>query len=348
MKTSEHMMSLSTLAAGHPALLEDFRDVAIGHDTDTRRPTGCTVFLFSQGACASADIRGGAPGTRETALLEPVNTVSKIHGLVLSGGSAYGLDAAGGVMRWLAEHRIGFQLGRRIIPIVPAAVLYDLEVGDAEAYPDAQAGYRACQRAVRLADAQEGSVGAGAGATAGKLFGMERAMKSGIGMMACRVPGTDIVVIAVVAANPVGDIYAPQSPQILAGARADRRGQFLRTTDSMIAAANPDAPHLFASNTTIGAILTNAPLDKAQLQKVAQMGHDGLARTINPIHTPLDGDTLFAVSTARSQASASVGLIGTIAAEVVAAATVRAAMLADSLPGLPCQRDWCAADSAIA
>lgn len=340
MKTLEHMMPLAALAAEHPALLEGFDGVAIGHDTDTRRPTGCTVFLFKDGACASADVRGGAPGTRETALLEPVNTVSSIHGLVLSGGSAYGLDTAGGVMRWLAEQRIGFQLGRRVIPIVPAAVLYDLEVGDAEAYPDAQSGYRACQRAVRLAEVRDGSVGAGAGATAGKLFGMDRAMRSGIGMMACRVPGTDVVVIAVVAANPVGDIYAAQSPEILAGARADERGRFLHTTHSMIEAAESGMPHLFASNTTIGAILTNAPLDKAQLQKVAQMGHDGLARTINPIHTPLDGDTLFAVSTARSRTSLSVGLLGTVAAEAVAAATVRAAMTADSLPGLPCHRDW--------
>lgn len=341
MKTREHIMPLASLAAGHPDSLAGFDDVAIGHDTDTRRPTGCTVFLFKQGACASADVRGGAPGTRETALLEPVNTVSSIHGLVLSGGSAYGLDAAGGVMRWLAEQRIGFQLGRRVIPIVPAAVLYDLEVGDAEAYPDAQSGYRACQRAVRLADVQDGSVGAGAGATAGKLFGMDRAMRTGIGMMACLVPGTDVVVIAVVAANPVGDIYAAQSPEILAGARADERGSFLHTTNSMIEAAESGTPHLFASNTTIGAILTNAPLDKAQLQKVAQMGHDGLARTINPIHTPLDGDTLFAVSTARSRTSLSVGLLGTVAAEAVAAATVRAALQAASLPGLPCHGDWC-------
>ena len=218
-------------------------------------------------------------------------------------------------------------------------MLYDLEVGDAEAYPDAQSGYRACQNALRLADAQDGSVGAGAGATAGKLFGMDRAMRSGIGMTACHIPGTDVVVIAVVAANPVGDIYAAQSPEVLAGARADQRGRYLHTAHSMIEAAESGMPHLFASNTTIGAILTNAPLDKAQLQKVAQMGHDGLARTINPIHTPADGDTIFALATGKSSRQPNVTLIGALAAEAMAQAVLRAVKAARGIPGLPSAND---------
>lgn len=314
--------------------------VKAGHYTDSRRPTGCTVLLFEDGATASVDVRGGGPGTRETDLLLPVSTVSQIHGLVLSGGSAFGLDSAGGVMRYLAERDVGFRLGSRVVPIVPAAVLYDLAVGEGDIYPDAAAGYAACQCAAAFDELAEGSMGVGAGATVGKMFGMQAAMKAGIGISSVRLEQTDIIVAALVAVNAIGDVYAARSPTILAGARAMQPGHFLNSMESLLRSPEAVGKHLFSTNTTIGAILTNAAFDKAQLQKIAQMGHDGLARTINPVHTPYDGDTLFAVSCGNQAASVSAGLVGAVAAEVVAQAVERAVSQARGLPGLPCAAQW--------
>ncbi len=314
--------------------LTDVPGVKVGHFTDARRPTGCTVVLLEGGAVAGVDVRGGAPGTRETDLLDPVNTVERVHAVVLSGGSAFGLDTATGVMRLLEERGHGFAVGAARVPIVPAAILFDLAVGDWKIRPDASAGYAAA-RAASSARPEEGNVGAGAGATVGKLFGFERAMKGGLGTCALRLPG-GVIVGALVAVNAVGDVVDPHTGRLVAGARtADGSG--LEDSLAAILAGRVLAPPPRAEpargNTTIGVVATNAALTKAAATKVAQMAHDGLARTLQPVHTPWDGDTLFALSTGAEPADTLV--IGTLAAEAVARAVLRAVRAARSLPGLP-------------
>lgn len=315
--------------------ITDVAGIKAGHFTDPRRPTGCTVILVEEGATAGVDVRGAAPGTRETDLLDPVNTVEQIHAITLAGGSAFGLDAASGVMRYLEEKNIGFDVGPARVPIVPAAILFDLGVGDARIRPDAEAGYRAC-KAASSSPIAEGNFGAGAGATVGKIFGMNRAMKGGIGTAAIKVNGFTIG--AVVAVNSVGDIFDPHTGAQIAGARTpDGKSLF----NSMQAILRGDAPASLQSGTAtaIGVVATDAILTKAQANKIAQMAHDGLARTINPSHTPGDGDTIFALATGKSGKPAKVLLIGAVAAEVIAAAVVRAVRAAKSLPGLPSASD---------
>ncbi len=300
----------------------------VGHFTHTARPTGCTVVLCPDGAVAGVDVRGAAPGTRETDLLAPSNLVQHIHGITLAGGSAWGLDAASGTARWLEEQGAGLDVGVGRIPLVPAAVLFDLTVGDARIRPDAAAGYAACQVASRQRPA-EGSVGAGAGALVGKVFGAERAMQGGIGSASFTVDG--VTVGALIACNAVGDVYHPHTGQWLAGCRSPD-GQ--RSHSARAALLRGEAPHpvLAGSNTTIGVIATDAQLTKPQAQRLATVGHDGLARSIQPVHTMSDGDTLFALAT--SQAGRTLGLLTlfTLAAEAVALATARAVLLARSLP----------------
>lgn len=313
--------------------LTDVPGVKVGHFTETRRPTGCTVVLTEDGATCGVDVRGGAPGTRETALLDPVNTVAVVHGLLLSGGSAFGLDAATGVMRHLEERGVGFAVGAVRVPIVPAAILFDLAVGDAHIRPDAAAGY-AASRSASNGQVAEGSVGAGTGATVGKLWGLARAMKGGIGTASIRLPG-GLVVGALVAVNAVGDIVDPADGRLVAGARS-ADGRNLR--GSMRALIAGDVPAtLLGSNTTIGVVATNASLTKAEATRVAQMAHDGLARTIQPVHTPWDGDTVFALATGGLAASEL--LVGALGAEVTARAILRAVRLARGLPGLPSAAD---------
>jgi L-aminopeptidase/D-esterase-like protein len=322
----------SETAAGS---ITDVQGVKVGHFTESRRPTGCTVLLFEKGATAGVDVRGGAPGTRETDLLNPVNTVQQVYGIVLAGGSAFGLDTASGVMRYLEEHRIGFAMGDIVVPIVPAAILYDLEIGDSKIRPTAESGYKACMAASERV--VEGNVGAGAGATIGKMFGMKQAMKSGLGTASVRVGNTGIVVGAIVAVNAVGDVIDPRSGKIIAGARNAEGSGFM---DSMARiregySVRADA----ATNTTIGVVATNVALDKAQATKVAQMAHDGLARTIYPVHTPSDGDTIFAVATGAITPRANPGAIGALAADVMAQAVLRAVMNASGIAGLPSYSD---------
>jgi len=302
----------------------------VGHFTDTRRPTGCTVILCEQGMVAGVDVRGAAPGTRETDLLRPENTVDRVHAILLSGGSAFGLDAASGVMRWLAERGHGLRVGLACVPIVPAAVLFDLWLGDPGVTPDADAGYAACE-AARAAPPAQGSVGAGSGASVGKLFGPERAMKGGIGTAAVCVDG--ITVAAMVAVNAVGDVIDPATGQLLAGAR-DAQGRLLGSAQAMLHGRLP-ARLLNGSATTIGVVATDAMLGKAQACKLAQMSHDGLARSINPVHTPSDGDVMFALASGGSGRSADLTLLGTLAAEVTAQAVLNAVRHAVGLPGLP-------------
>jgi len=316
----------------------------VGQHTLSERPTGCTVILTEAGATGGVDVRGGAPGTKETDLLNPVNHVQKVHGLVLAGGSAFGLDAATGVMRYLEEKDIGYDVRIAKVPIVPAAILFDLGVGGKpKVRPTAECGYLAA-RAASDGPVAEGNVGAGAGATVGKTAGPGRAMKAGLGTAAITLPG-GLVVAALVAVNAVGDVIDPATGKVLAGVRtpdgkalADAR-VLLRTGALGEPRARP------GENTTIGVVATNASLTKAQAQKMAQMAHDGFARAISPAHTPSDGDTIFALSTgarAGEVGDRELSLIGALGAEVMADAIVRAAKEATGIPGFPSARDLAA------
>ena len=307
--------------------ITDVPGISVGHFSDTRRPTGCTVVLCQEGAVAGVDVRGAAPGTRETDLLAPSNLVSEIHAIVLSGGSAWGLDAASGVMRWLEERGAGLAVGPARLPIVPAAVLFDLLVGDSSIRPDAQAGYAACEAASTRPPA-EGNVGAGSGAAIGKIFGIERGMKGGIGSACVKVDG--VTVGAIVACNALGDVIDPDTALPIAGARTPD-GKSLLDTRRALLRGEPPKQLIAGTNTTIGVIATDAVITKVQATRLAQMGHDGLARSINPVHTMSDGDTLFALGTGRAGRSPGMMVLCAMAAEATAQAVARAARAAHSL-----------------
>lgn len=303
-----------------PSSIADVAGLEIGHFTDSRRPTGCTVVIARNGAIAGVDVRGAAPGTRETDLLGPTNLVDSVHAIVLAGGSAWGLEAATGVVRWLEQQGIGMRVGPACLPLVPAAVLFDLLVGDSSVRPDAEAGFRACQAATRDAPAQ-GNVGAGAGAAVGKIFGIERAMKGGIGTASLTVEG--VTVAALIACNAVGDVIDPDTAKVICGARTVDGLHLLDSRRALLAGHAP-RPLLAGTNTTIGVIATDAVITRVQATRLAQMGHDGLARSINPVHTMFDGDTLFSLGTGASGRSLGMMALGTLAAEVTAMAVVRA------------------------
>lgn len=314
--------------------------IKVGHFTLTERPTGCTAVLFKDGTTGGVDVRGGAPGTRETDLLDPVNHVQIVNAILLSGGSAFGLDAASGVMKWLDERHIGYPVGASgVVPIVPAAILFDLGFGGKpKVRPGADCGYRAADAASE-APVPEGNVGAGAGATVGKSGGARAQgggpMKAGIGSAAIKLPD-GLVVAALVAVNAVGDIVDPLTGQVVAGARgAD--GKLLDARALLRGGGSRDGRA--GENTTIGLVATNARLTKVQAQKMAQMAHDGYARAIYPVHTPGDGDTIFAAATGTWDGQANYGQIGALAAEAMAEAIVRAATEATSSNGLPAARD---------
>jgi len=315
----------------------------VGHHTLAERPTGCTVVLAEAGAVAGVDVRGGAPGTRETDLLDPVNMVQKIHAVVLSGGSAFGLEAATGTVRWLEEKGIGFDTRVAKVPIVPAAILFDLGLGDAKIRPTADCGYKAAAAATD-GPVAEGNVGAGAGATVGKLAGPGRGMKGGLGSAALVLPN-GLTVAALVAVNAAGDVIDPATGRVIAGVRtAD--GSALADARTLVRSGALGRPTRAAEHTTIGVVATNAALSKAQATKVAQMAHDGLARSISPVHTPMDGDTVFALATGTRAGEADVLVVGALAAEVMAEAVVRAVREAISIPGYPAARDLAPAPAA--
>ena len=319
-----------------PGAITDVAGLRVGHFTDSRRPTGCTVLLCPQGAVCGVDVRGAAPGTRETDLLRPDNLVEHVHALLLTGGSAFGLDAASGVVRWLEERGHGLGVGPAVVPIVPAAVLFDLWLGDHRVRPDAAAGYAACEAASHEPPAQ-GNVGAGAGATVGKLFGLERGMKGGIGSASLRCGG--IRIGALVAVNPTGDVIDPASGRVVAGTRgADGRP---RSATQAIAAGELPPRALPGMATTIGIVATDARLSKAQCNKLATMAHNGLARSIDPVHTMADGDTLFALATGSSGRAGEMTVLGALAATVMARAVLNAVRAAEGLrsPDLPAARD---------
>lgn len=320
--------------------ITDVAGIEVGHDTDTRRPTGCSVVIARDGAVGGVDVRGAAPGTRETDLLEPSNLVDKVHAIVLSGGSAWGLDAASGAARWLEEQGVGLAIpGVGRLPLVPAAVLFDLLVGDPHIRPDAEAGYRACAAASTRRPA-EGNVGAGTGAVVGKIFGIQRAMRGGIGSASVTVG--DVTVGALVACNALGDVVDPETAQVIAGARTVNGKRLLDTRRALLRGDSPQSI-LAGSNTTIGVVATNATLTKVQAHRLAVAAHDGLARAINPVHTMSDGDTLFTLATCRVP-SPGMLLLATMAAEATARATVRAVLAARSLHDhglhLPCAADF--------
>jgi L-aminopeptidase/D-esterase-like protein len=316
--------------------LTDVAGLRVGHFTHPERPTGCTVVLAEAGAVCGVDVRGGAPGTRETDLLDPVNLVERVHAVVLSGGSAFGLDVASGVVRWLEARGVGFAAGNVRVPIVPAAILFDLGLGDPRIRPDAEAGLAACD-AASGGPVVEGGVGAGAGATLGKLLGADRAMKGGTGSAAVRLDG-NAVVAALAVVNAAGDVFDPDTGRLLAGAR----GVDGRSIEGCAAVLGGAAPRTILSpreSTTLAVVATNVALDKAMARKVAQMAHDGLARAIRPAHTPWDGDTVFALSTGKLRLEHAALVVGCAAAHAVARAVVRAVLCATGAAGFPALRD---------
>jgi L-aminopeptidase/D-esterase-like protein len=320
--------------------ITDVPGVMVGHADDAQAMTGCTVVLCMDGAVGGVDQRGGAPGTRETDLLRPSHLVQKIHAVLLAGGSAYGLDAAAGVMRYLEERDIGHDTMIAKVPIVPAAILFDLGLGKSDVRPDAAMGYLACQNATPDRP-QEGNVGAGMGASVGKILGMAGAMKSGIGSASIDLGG-GIIVGAIIAVNALGDVVDPQTGDILAGARPAKvgpikvggDGPFADTLAAMKSMVGKTALRFATkSNTVIGVVATNALLDKEEVNKVAQMAQDGVARAVRPAHTMYDGDTLIALATGKKKAD--VNLVGAYGAEAVARAIVNAVRKAEGAGGLP-------------
>ncbi len=311
----------------------DIEGIDVGHAQNLNAATGCTVILCGDGATAGVDVRGGAPGTRETDLLNPVNMVQKIHAVMLAGGSAFGLDAAAGIMQYLEEKKIGFDVGVTRVPIVCGAVLFDLTLGDFKIRPDKEMGYSACVNATKTFCSQ-GNVGAGTGATVGKILGMNRAMKSGLGCYALQVG--DLKVGALVAVNCLGDVIDPETGKKLAGPLSVD-GKALADTEDIMIQAYADKKNLFSGNTTIGVVATNAAFDKAQVTKLASMAQNGYARTMRPAHTMVDGDTIFTLSTGGVSADLSVA--GLLAARVMERAVVNAVKNTTSLCGLKSYSD---------
>jgi L-aminopeptidase/D-esterase-like protein len=301
--------------------ITDVHGIEVGHAQDNKALTGCTVILCRKGAVAGVDVRGGAPGTRETDLLNPINLVQKVHAIVLAGGSAFGLDASTGVMRYLEEKKIGFNTGAAKVPIVSSAILFDLNVGQASVRPDSAMGYFAASQASSASPA-EGNIGAGTGASIGKMRGMEYAMKSGIGTWSINING--VIIGALVAVNAMGDVIDAKTGTKIAGLRSGSTLNWMKKSQVRSA---------IKSNTVIGVVATNAKLTKAEATKVAQMAQDGLAQSIRPAHTMLDGDTIFALATDEKKAD--VSMVGAFAAEVMAEAILRAVKTAKSAGGLP-------------
>jgi L-aminopeptidase/D-esterase-like protein len=309
--------------------------IKVGHYTDLVAATGCTVVMCPPRTVGAVDVRGGAPGTRETDLLQAHNLVAEVTAVVLSGGSAFGLATADGVMRWHFERGIGYQSRSGVlVPIVPAAILFDLTVGRPGVRPDAIAGYQACEAASADPVAM-GSVGAGAGARIAAIAGDERASKGGIGSAALSLPN-GLVVAALMAVNAVGNVIG-EDGEILAGLRSEDGTGFVSVLDEMTRMSAAGVEAAANENTVIGVVATNGKLSKAQARKVAQMAHDGIARAVNPAHTMYDGDTLFALAT--GDVAADTTLVGAYAAEVVAAAIRRAALSATSLAGIRAASD---------
>jgi L-aminopeptidase/D-esterase-like protein len=315
--------------------ITDVPGIRVGHWTDRHAATGCTVVLCEKGATAGVDIRGGAPGTREAALLRPEALVQQVHAVFLTGGSAFGLDVGGGIMRYLEERGVGFPYGGAVVPIVAGAVLFDLNIGRSDVRPDAEAGYRAC-RAAKSGRVAQGSVGVGTGATVAKALTVKQGIKGGIGTASERL-GPRVIVAALVAVNAFGDIVDPATGTLVAGPR----GEPGRFRDSMELLRKAGAAAAFPLlNTTIGVVATNAALTKTQATGVAQMAHDGIARTVRPAHTPADGDALFVLATGQISEPVNHGIVGAFAARAVERAVLAAIREAKGLAGVPSAAEW--------
>jgi len=324
--------------------ITDVPGVKVGHAQDFEAITGCTVIICEKGAVAGVDQRGGAPGTRETDAIRPLHLVNKTHAIMLAGGSAYGLDAASGAMKYLEEKNIGFDTGVARVPIVPSAILFDLAIGNPHIRPDAVMGYQACQNSSTDAVLQ-GCVGAGTGAVAGTALGVPQSTKSGIGSASIDIGG-GVIIGALIAVNPFGDVFDPNNGKILAGARTIKKGPIqigengiFADTRQLLKSTIGKAALSFATsrNTVIGVVATNATLDREQANFLAQMAQDGLALAIRPSHTLFDGDTLFALSTGSLKVD--VNVIGTFAVDVVVQAIQNAVLMAATTAGIPCLKD---------
>lgn len=305
----------------------DIDGIKVGNAQDLKGATGCTVVICENGATAGVDVRGGSPGTRETDLLDPQNLVDKIHAVMLSGGSAFGLDAASGAMKYLEEKDIGFDVQVTKVPIVCSAVLFDLVVGDHRVRPNLEMGYEACVNA-NNEECPNGNVGAGTGATVGKFSGVERAMKGGLGSYALQVG--DLKVGAIVAVNCLGDVIDPETGEILAGL-LDEEGKKLVGTENILAQRYSEKKNLFSGNTTIGVIATNGTFTKSEANKLASMAHNGYGRTMRPAHSIFDGDTIFTMATGRIEAD--INVVGFLAARTMERAVINAIKSADSFYG---------------
>lgn len=306
--------------------LHDIKNIRIGHAQDEEHATGCSVIICEKKAICGVDVRGGGPASRETELLNPLASNDGIHGLLLSGGSAYGLDAAGGVMQYLEEHHIGLKVGKALVPIVVGSCIFDLGCVDNRVRPDAKMGYQACKDSEQNKE-RNGNVGAGMGATVGKIRGDEFAMKSGLGCYALQVGKLQVGAIVVV--NAIGDVFELDSTHQLAGLLNMKKDGMLNSEYEAVKLLQ--LMNKFSLNTTIGAIITNADLDKAQMNKVAAMASNGIARTIRPVNTSMDGDSIYALSVGKVKSSADV--VGTIAARVLAKAINRAVLETDEKYG---------------
>ncbi|MCG8482639.1 MAG: P1 family peptidase [Clostridia bacterium] len=313
--------------------ITDIQGIKIGHAENIEAGTGCTVIICEKGAYAGVDVRGGAPASRETQLLNPVNLVEQVHAVVLSGGSAFGLDCAAGVMEYLERHDIGFDVQVTKVPIVCGAALFDLVVGDHKIRPDKKMGYDAC---VQASDKEclQGSVGAGTGASVGKLLGMDRAMRGGIGIYGVQIG--DLKVASIVAVNCLGDVIHPDTGERAAGLLDEAKKKVISTEEEMYKTYS-NKTNLFSGNTTIGVVITNGKMNKPQATKVASMTHNGFARSMRPAHSMFDGDTIYALST--SEVDADVNVIGALGAETMAKAVYQAVISADSRYGILAHRD---------
>jgi L-aminopeptidase/D-esterase-like protein len=314
--------------------ITDIKGIKIGHAEDIKGGSGCTVILCEKGACAGVDVRGGGPASRETELLNPVNLVEQIHAVMLSGGSAYGLDAGAGAMKYLEEKGIGFDVGVAVVPIVCGASLFDLVVGDPKCRPDQTMGYEACKNATSMRPS-EGNKGAGTGATVGKFLGTDFMMKSGIGSYAVKIG--DLIVGAIVAVNALGDVIDVNTGKRLAGILNEDKTSILSTEDIMYSEYD-GSRNVFSGNTTIGCVVTNAKLTKAQANKLASISHNGFARAIRPVHTMADGDTIFALSAGEIEVMPDA--VGALSADVMARAVNRAVLTAKPAYGLKAASDF--------
>lgn len=314
--------------------ITDIKNIKIGHAQDFKGGSGCTVVLCEDGAYAGVDVRGGGPASRETELLKPVNMVEQIHAVMLSGGSAYGLDAGAGAMKYLEEKGVGFDVGVGVVPIVCGASLFDLVVGDPKCRPDQAMGYEACKNATSKKPA-EGNVGAGTGASVGKFLGVDNMMKSGLGTYALQIG--DLIVGAIVAVNALGDVVDIETGKRLAGILNDSKTAISNTEETMYA-EYAGSRNVFSGNTTIGCIVTNAKLTKSQANKLASIAHNGFARAIRPVHTMADGDTIFTLATGEVEVMPDA--VGALATDVMAKAINKAVLQAEPAYGLKAASDF--------